>query len=319
MANFPTSLIDFQRRFPDEDACAAWLFAARWPMGFRCPGCDAGKSWPHGGKRFTYECASCGKQTSVTAGTIAHGSKLKLTVWFWASYLMSTHSNGISALQLQKQLPLGSYKTAWLLAAKPRRAMIAPDRGSLAGIVEVDETTLPLRGKDEPLSGGGGRSHQGKMLLAGAVEIEGDGPRRFRLGKIENFSAASLHGFVVANVAQGATIKTDGWAAYPGTPGVYHDPHVVGAMAAHVVLPWIHRVFSNLKAWASASITACATNISRAISTSSSAQAASARAGSPAPSATRPAATIARCSTTAGPSSAKSWRSRAATDAIPAC
>ena len=95
MANFPTSLIDFQRRFPDEDACATWLFAARWPTGFRCPGCGAEKSWPHGGKRFTYECASCGKQTSVTAGTILHGSKLPLTVWFWASYLMSTHSNGI--------------------------------------------------------------------------------------------------------------------------------------------------------------------------------------------------------------------------------
>ena len=94
MANFPTSLIDFQRRFPDEDACATWLFAARWPTGFRCPGCGAEKSWPHGGKRFTYECASCGKQTSVTAGTILHGSKLPLTVWFWASYLMSTHSNG---------------------------------------------------------------------------------------------------------------------------------------------------------------------------------------------------------------------------------
>ena len=130
------------------------------------------KGWPHGGKRFTYECASCGKQTSVTAGTILHGSKLPLTVWFWASYLMSTHSNGISALQLQKQLALGSYKTAWLLAAKLRRAMTAPDRGPLAGIVEIDETTLPLRGKDEPLTGGGGRSRQGKMLLAGAVEIE---------------------------------------------------------------------------------------------------------------------------------------------------
>ena len=138
---------------------------------FPCPGCGAEKSWPHGGKRFTYECASCGKQTSVTAGTILHGSKLPLTVWFWASYLMSTHSNGISALQLQKQLALGSYKTAWLLAAKLRRAMTAPDRGPLAGIVEIDETTLPLRGKDEPLTGGGGRSRQGKMLLAGAVEI----------------------------------------------------------------------------------------------------------------------------------------------------
>ena len=58
---------------------------------------------------FTYECAACGRQTSVTAGTIMHGSKLPLTVWFWAAHLMATHSNGISALQLQRLLGLGSY------------------------------------------------------------------------------------------------------------------------------------------------------------------------------------------------------------------
>ena len=75
-------------------------------------------------------------------------------------------------------------------------------------------------------------------------------PGRIRLATIQDFSAASLHGFVAANLAQGATIKTDGWAAYPGAPNVAHDPHVVGNMAAHIVLPWIHRVFSNLKTWA---------------------------------------------------------------------
>ena len=75
-------------------------------------------------------------------------------------------------------------------------------------------------------------------------------PGRIRLAEIEDFSAASLHGFVAANLAQGATIKTHGWAAYPGAPNVAHDPHVVGNMAAHIVLSWIHRVFSNLKTWA---------------------------------------------------------------------
>ena len=134
--SFPTSLVDFQRRFPDEAACAAWLFEARWPTGFRCPACDNDKAWPHGGKAFTYECAACGRQTSVTAGTIMHSSKLPLTVWFWAAYLMATHSNGISALQLQRLLALGSYKSAWLLCAKLRRAMVAPARALLAGMAE---------------------------------------------------------------------------------------------------------------------------------------------------------------------------------------
>ena len=153
MPDFPSSLIDFQHQFPDDDACAAWLSAARWPSGFRCPACAGAKGWPHGGKPFTFECAACCKQTSVTAGTIMHGSKLPLIVWFWAVYLMATHSNGISALQLQKQLGLGSYKSAWLLCAKLRRAMVAPGRAPLAGLIEVDEAEIPLRTKADPVCG----------------------------------------------------------------------------------------------------------------------------------------------------------------------
>ena len=242
MPDFPTSLGDFQRRYPDEAACAAWLFTTRWPAGFRCPACAHEKGWPHGGKPFTFECAACGKQTSVTAGTIMHGSKLPLTAWFWAAYLMATHSNGISALQLRNQLGLGSYKSAWLLCAKLRRAMVAPGRSALAGLAEVDETEILLRTKDDPVAGGGGRSHQGKMLVAGAVEVADGAPGRIRLAEITDFSAPSLHGFVAANVAPGTTIRTDGWSAYPGAPDVAHDPHVIGPMAAHVVLPWIHWV-----------------------------------------------------------------------------
>ena len=179
-----------------------------------------------------------------------HGSKLPLTVWFWAAYLMATHSNGIAALQLQKQLGLGSYKSAWLLAAKLRQAMVAPHRSPLAGLVEIDETVIPHRTKADPPAGGQGRSADGKMLVAGAVEVHDGGPGRVRLAPIADFSAASLHAFIKANVAAGATAKTDGWSSYTGAPGVTHDPHVVGPMAAHVVLPWAHRVFANLKVWA---------------------------------------------------------------------
>ncbi len=93
MSDFPRSLIEFQRRFPDEEACAAYLADARWPDGFRCPACGHHKGWELA-KAFTFECAGCGKQTSVTAGTVMHGSKLPLTAWFWAAYLMATHSNG---------------------------------------------------------------------------------------------------------------------------------------------------------------------------------------------------------------------------------
>ena len=105
---FPKSLIEFQGRFATESECAEYLFERRWPEGFVCPGCGDGRAWLLKTKAFTYECAACGRQTSVTAGTIMHGSKLPLTTWFWAAFLMATHSNGISALQLQNQRGLGS-------------------------------------------------------------------------------------------------------------------------------------------------------------------------------------------------------------------
>lgn len=250
MVAFPRSLIEFQQRFPDEAACVAWLQELRWPEGFVCPACGGTRGWALHTKAWTQECAGCGRQTSVTAGTVMHGSKLPLTVWFWAAYLMATHSNGISALQVQRQLGLGSYRTAWLLCAKLRRAMVAPGRQPLAGLVEVDEAELPCRAKTDPPSGGGGRSHQGKILLAGAVEVQNKGPGRIRLSAIPDFSAKSLHAFLGTAVAPGATLRTDGWSGYPGAPDLVHDPHIVGPMAAHIVLPWVHRVFSNLKTWA---------------------------------------------------------------------
>jgi hypothetical protein len=112
----------------------------------------------------------------VTAGTILHASKLPLTTWFWAAFLMATHSNGISALQLQNQLGLGSYRTAWMLCAKLRRAMVNPQREPLSGIVEADETFIPFRTKSDPIVVPAGRSRVGKMLVAGALHRNIDQP-----------------------------------------------------------------------------------------------------------------------------------------------
>ena len=253
MTDYPRSLIDFQHRFPDEAACAAYLAVLRWPDGFCCPVCAHERAWALRCKPWTFECRGCRRQTSVRAGTILHGSKLKLTVWFWAAYLMATHSNGISALQLQKQLGLGSYKSAWLLAAKLRAAMRAPERNPLSGLVEIDETSIRHRSGAES-KGGRGRSHDGKLLLCGAVEIVANGtetaPGRIRLAVIDDFSAETLHGFIAEEVEPGSLVKTDGWRAYNNLQGMLHLPHVIGPQPAHLLMPWIHRVFSLFKTWA---------------------------------------------------------------------
>ena len=212
--------------FPHDDACAAWLASVRWPEGFECPRCGHDHGWALRGKAHTFECARCHRQTSVTAGTILHGSKLALTVWFWAAYLMATHSNGIAALQLQNQLGIGSYRSAWLLAAKLRKAMVDPERDPLSGLIEVDETALAFRTKNDPVAGGAGRSHDGKLLVVGAVEVgDGNAPGRLRLAEIASYGAESLNRFIGHNIAAASTAKTDGWAGYAAAPVETHDPH----------------------------------------------------------------------------------------------
>jgi len=252
------SLTEFQKEFPDEASCAAFLFKRRWPDGFVCPSCGGDRAAALKSRAYTFECYGCRRQTSITA---MHRTRLALTVWFWAAHLMATHSNGMSARQLEDQLGL-TYRTAWLLAQKLRRSMVDPDRELLEGVVEIDQAEMPFREGDtffEP-------SNAGKILVIGAVEvIERDThqskPRRnhakyldtrsgrARLAVIADNTAASIKAFVRANVKPGATLLTDGHASYPGLTGYRHDPRVVGKMAAHVVLPWIHRVFALMKRW----------------------------------------------------------------------
>src|SRR3954463_8486458 len=177
MVERPGSLPEFEAQFPDDAACARWLFGKRWPDGFRCPGCGHAKGWELGRGTLLVECARCHRQTSVTAGTVLHRSHLPLKLWFLAAWLVATHRNGISARQLWSQLGLGSYKTARALLPKLGPGEGGPARAAPAG-------PGPLAGRaggagPPPPSGGGGepvrpgRAHEGKLLIAGAVEIVG--------------------------------------------------------------------------------------------------------------------------------------------------
>jgi transposase-like protein len=192
-----------------------------------------------------------------------HRTKLPLTTWFWAAHLMATHSNGMSAQQLMGQLGLGSYKTAWLLAQKLRRSMVDPNRDPLEGVVEVDQTEMPFRADDDPDNS----LKTGKIIVIGAVEVidrvtgEAQRPKalgqkyldtlsgRIRLAAVPSNHATHIHAFIKANIAPGATLVTDGHASYPGIAEYRHDPRVIGNMAAHIPLKWIHRVFALLKRW----------------------------------------------------------------------
>src|SRR5258706_2875770 len=138
MEEFPRSLREFDKQFASEQACRDYLFRLRWPEGFRCPRCSGSQHWPV--RSVLHECAKCGHQTSVTAGTIFQDTRKPLADWFRAMYRVTTQKNGASALGLQRVLGLGSYKTAWTWLHKLRRAMVRPGRDRLRGRVEVDET-----------------------------------------------------------------------------------------------------------------------------------------------------------------------------------
>jgi len=135
---------------------------------------------------------------SVTAGTILHRTRVPLHLWFSAA-----HTPGFSAVQLQRQLGLNRYETAWTMLQKLRRAMIRPERDRISGIVEVDETYV---GGVEEQRRGGRQRDSNKSIVIAAVEVRGRGSGRIRLAVVEDLSAASLVPFVEASVAPGSEL-----------------------------------------------------------------------------------------------------------------
>ena len=209
--DFPLTILEFQQRFGTEEACREYLFASRWPDGFVCPACggaDAGAQT----RRHLWICATCGRQTSITAGTVMHGTRLPLRTWFWAAYLVSTFQPGISAMQLQRQLGVGCHETAWAMLHKLRGAMVAPERDPLKGEVEIDE--FFLGGHEEGFQGG--RQHGKKALVGIAIEARGQGSGRLRLRVLENSQAKTLEAFTKATTEPGSIVHTDGLFSYGG-------------------------------------------------------------------------------------------------------
>jgi hypothetical protein len=199
-------------------------------------------------RRRVWQCKGCGAQTSVTAGSVMHGTRMPLQLWFWAAYLVATHHPGISAVQLQRQLGIGCHETAWMMLHKLRRAMVAPEREPLKGEVEVDE--FFQGGLEEGLRGG--RQRGKKALVGVAIEVRGRGSGRVRLQVLPDASGDSLGALVKATTAAGAIVHTDGWNGYAGLRKLGYDHRPRSQNAAPIgeqLLPRAHRAVSNFRAW----------------------------------------------------------------------
>ena len=132
------SLVQFMDEYGSEDKCTQALFRWRWPNGFVCPRCEHTGHWRHQ-SRALYQCRRCRHQDSLTAGTILANTKLPLRTWFLAMYLMTQTKNGISALELSRQLSV-SYNTAWKVKHKLMQVMKErDDTRPLGGWVQLDD------------------------------------------------------------------------------------------------------------------------------------------------------------------------------------
>lgn len=245
LEEYPRNLTELEGKFDTEEACRAYLTRLRWPTGFCCPRCGSRKAWP---VRSLWECASCGCQTSVTAGTIFQDTRTPLPVWFRAMWWVTTQKNGASALGLQRVLGLKKYKTAWTMLHRLRRAMVRPGRDLLTGRVEVDECYIG--GLEEGLPG---RLNLEKALIVIAAQEDGPGIGRIRMRQIVDASAASLVPFVQDSVEPGSVIHTDGWLGYLPlkNKGYKHEITFLKGKkkTPSELMPRVHLVISLLKRW----------------------------------------------------------------------
>ena len=277
---FPRNVREFQAWFPDEAACHRYLVQSRWPDGFVCPWCShrggyeittlvksraktATPCTPRRSKRL-WECRACGKQTSVTAGTVLDHTRLPLTTWFYAAFLVAADKRAMSATLLDRQLDLGNHKTAWFMLHKLRRAMVNANRTKLSGVVEMDGTFVG--GYQPGLKGGRQRKGRKSAMVLAAVEVstrtrtDKDGqPQkhevagRLRLECVRDEDAPWIADFIERNVEPGSTIRSDGLHGYQEATRDLDYGHIrnvqgnIGVTGVQVV-PLAHRAIPNLKA-----------------------------------------------------------------------
>jgi transposase-like protein len=247
---YPKDFQEFLIQFKNDDDCWNYIFNIRWPNGFVCPKCkNNSKHWITEQKLI--HCSSCGNQASVTGGTIFHGTRKPLLLWFHIMWWVVAQKTGASANNLMDFMGFGSYETAWSWLQKLRRAMVRPSRDKLSGIIEVDETYI---GGKEIGKGKQGRGAETKILVVVATECIGKQIGRVRFKCIPEASGEYILPFIEDNIESGSTIITDGWTGYTSLSNSEQYKHEVKVISgsgneAHELLPHVHLVDSLVKRW----------------------------------------------------------------------
>jgi hypothetical protein len=238
----------FREAYGTEEQCRAVIEKPRWPEGFVCPRCGGceGK-WLS--TRPKVQCRACRHQVSLTAGTIFHATKLPLTTWFLAMWLIATAKNGISSVELGRRLGI-KQTHAWSLEQKLVHVMAERDgKKRLDGRVEMDDAYL---GGHRP--GERGRGAAGKQPFAAAVST-GDGrrPRKMKLLPVKGFRKREVKRLVGEHLTPASRLVTDGLSCWTAAAevGLQHTAMVTGSgkrAAQWSPFRWVDTTLGNVKA-----------------------------------------------------------------------
>ena len=243
------SMPEFLKDYGTEAQCERVLEAVRWPNGFCCPRCGQAAHYVlRDGVRKVFQCNACRHQASLIAGTVFQGTKLPLTTWFLAIYLISQAKTGLSALALKRQLGV-SYPTAWLIHHKLMQVMADREaRYLLEGKIQVDDAYLG----GERTGGKVGRGSENKVAFVAAVSLnEADRPLRVRLTPVPGFTLKAVAAWAKEHLAPGSAVFSDGLACFGAVTeaGCSHQPTVIAGRKPKEVpeFKWINTVLGNLK------------------------------------------------------------------------
>jgi hypothetical protein len=242
------SLPEFYANYGTEEQCFQVAFRLKWPRGFVCPACG-NSTYCRVHKKRVLQCNGCHSQTSVTARTIFHSSNLPLSKWFLSIYLITQEKNGISALELSRQIGF-SYKSAWRLKHKLMQAMKEQeDQDTLKGRVEVDDAYLGGRNK----GGKRGRGFQYKLPFFAAVQTsDGKHPQKIKLRAVTGFTKQQAKQFSKKFISDPCLLVTDGLACFNAMSGGVHIHQKMiaydnGKYIEHHDFKWVNTVLGNLK------------------------------------------------------------------------
>lgn len=241
---------DFLEKYGTEEKCELVLAAIKWPKGFKCPKCShSGHCIVYHGRCKTYQCNHCHAQTTLTSGTIFHGTRLPLFKWFYAIYQLTQSKNNVSSLELTRSLGI-CYRSAWRLKHKITQVMFErEDKRVLEGRIEIDDAYLGGKRSE----GKAGRGSENKIPFIAAVQTNENGHPVYAVySQVKTFSGEEIEKWANKRLKKESLIVSDGLYCFSSVinAGCRHERNVVGKGRHSTNMQcfnWVNTVLGNLK------------------------------------------------------------------------